>query len=124
MTVSLVRLVEIAVPLALVVSLALRWLYLRAVRGSMLRPVASAPAEPPATAAATPVEPPSERLKIVAAAPPPRDAVRASWRGPWTAVAVHVVAGLVYAVTVTVVWAWLANSGYSFDGVVLFTLFF
>src|SRR3954452_9700685 len=122
MTASLVVIVEIAVPLALVVSLALRWLYLRAVRRSMLRPVASGPGEPSRLGPLPPVGAPSERLAIVAAPPPAPDVVRAAWRGPWTAVAVHMVAGLIYALTVTVVWAWLANSGYSFDGVVLFTL--
>ena len=104
---------EFAVPLALVVSLALRWVYLRVVRRSMLRPVVemAAPADEASPAPQTfpaPADPPSQRLEIVPAATPARDAVRAAWRGPWIAVAVHAVAGLAYALAMTSAWAWAA----------------
>src|SRR6187397_759875 len=105
---SLNIVVQLAVPLAFAVSLALRWIYLRAVRRAMLRPVAGmarlgdeaslAPRTFP-----VPADPPSQRLEILSAANPARDAVRAAWRGPWIAVDVHVAAGLAYALAVTLV---------------------
>jgi hypothetical protein len=128
MTASLDTLLKFAVPLAFVVSFALRWIYLRVVRRSMLRPSVrmAAPGDATLPASLTPMPPPappSQRLEIVSAAPP-QDSVRAAWRGPWIAVAVHVVAGLVYALALTLLWAWLIGSGYSLEGVLLFTLFF
>ena len=123
-----------AVPLALVVSLALRWVYLRAVWRSMLRPVVemAAPAYEASPAPPTfpaPADPPSQRLEIVPAATPARDAVRAAWRGPWIAVAVHAVAGLAYALAMTVAWLWVGDmvgdiGWHAWEGTLLFTLFF
>ena len=126
---SLNTVVQLAVPPAFVVSLALRWIYLRVVRRSMLRPVAGTapPGDEASLASRTfpvPADPPSQRLEIVSVANPARDAIRAAWRGPWVAVAVHVAAGLAYALVVTLVWAWLADSGYAWEGILLFTLFF
>jgi hypothetical protein len=96
--------VEIAAPLALVVSLTLRWAYLRAVRRSMLRPVIhGAPGGDDGSSAlarrAAPA--PAHPLEIVPAAVPAHTAVRSARRGPWIAVAVHVVGGLTYALAVT-----------------------
>jgi hypothetical protein len=59
---------EFAVPLAVVVSLALRWVYLRVVRRSMLRPVVemTAPADEASPAPQTfpaPADPPSSGLR-------------------------------------------------------------
>ena len=113
---SLNTVVQLAVPPAFVVSLALRWIYLRVVRRSMLRPVAGTapPGDEASLASRTfpvPADPPSQRLEIASVANPARDAIRAAWRGPWVAVAVHVAAGLAYALVVTLVWAWLADAG-------------
>src|SRR5262249_29295531 len=113
--------VQFGVPLAFVVALALRWLYLRGVRRSMLRSVAAAPAD---EAAPAPAEPPARPLAIVAAGAPTRAAVRSAWRGPSTAVAVHVCAGFAYALVVTLVWVDVAGAGYPWDGVALFSLFY
>src|SRR5215475_1922895 len=89
--------VQIGVPSAFVVALALRWLYLRGVRRSMLRSAAAASA---AEASRVAAEPPSRQLEIVSAGAPPRAAVRSAWRGPWIAVAVHVCAGVAYALAI------------------------
>src|SRR5262245_24878244 len=104
-TISLEVILQFAVPLAFVVALALRWIYLLGVRRAMLRPVVgiTAPADeasPASRAFPGPADPPSQRLEIVSAAAPAPDAVRAVWRGPWAAVAVHAVAGVVYALAV------------------------
>src|SRR5215475_3489026 len=99
--------VQIGVPLAFVVALALRWLYLRGVRRSMLRFVAAAPANEAAPALA---EPPARPLAIVAAGAPPRASVRSAWRGPSIAVAVQGCAGFGYAVVVTLVWVHVAGA--------------
>src|SRR5262245_10176018 len=128
-TISLNVILQFAVPLAFVVALALRWVYLRGVRRSMLRPVVeiSAPADevsPGSQAAPALADPPSQRLEIMPAAAPARDAVRAAWRGPWIAVGVHAAAGFAYALTVTLAWAWVTDSGYAWDGILLFSLFF
>jgi hypothetical protein len=60
----------------------------------------------------------------VPAATPARDAVRAAWRDPWIAVAVHLAAGLVYALAMSLAWAWLADAGDAWDVILLLTLFF
>ena len=117
---------EFAVPLAVVVSLALRWVYLRVVRRSMLRPVVemTAPtdeASPTPQTFPAPADPPSQRLEIVPAATPARDAVRAACRGPRIAVTVHAVAGLAYAFAMTSAWAWAAN-GYEWEADLLYIL--
>ena len=75
MTASLDTLLKFAVPLAFVVSFALRWIYLRVVRRSMLRPSVrmAAPGDATLPASLTPMPPPappSQRLEIVSAAPP------------------------------------------------------
>jgi hypothetical protein len=113
--------VQFGVPSAFVVALALRWLYLRGVRRSMLRSVAAAPADEAPRVAA---DPPSRPLEIVSASAPPRAAVRTAWRGPWVAVAVHVCAGFAFALAVT--WAWVKAGGidFSWDGLLLFSLFY
>jgi len=112
--------VQVGVPPAFVVALALRWMYLRSVRRSMLRSRAAAPADEASRVAA---DPPSQPLAIVPAAAPPRAAARGVWRGPWIAVAVHVCAGLAYALGMT--WLWAHVSGIDFSWVLLpFTLFF
>jgi len=113
--------VQIGVPLAFVVALALRWLYLRGVRRSMLRSVAAAPADEAAPALA---EPPARPLAIVASGVPPRASVRSAWRGPSIAVAVHVCAGFAYALVVTLVWVHVAGADDPWDGVALFSLFY
>jgi hypothetical protein len=104
--------VKIAAPLALGVSLTLRWAYLRAVRRSMLRPVMhGAPGgEDGSSALARRAAPaPAHPLEIVPAAVPARTAVRSARRGPWIAVAVHVIAGLTYAFAVIAPFAWVAG---------------
>ncbi len=96
--------VEIAAPLALAISLTLRWAYRHAVRRSMLLQVSHGAtagdddsSAPPTRAAAAPAHP----LEIAPVAVPDRTAVRAARRGPWTTVAVHVVGGLAYALVMT-----------------------
>jgi len=113
--------VQIGAPSALVVALALRWIYLRGVRRSMLRSVAAAPADEASSGAA---EPPEQPLAIAPASAPPRAAVRSAWRGPWIAVAVHVCAGIAYAISVTLAWAQLTGVDYSWYAVVLFSPFY
>lgn len=105
--------IKIAAPLALISSLAMRRLYLRAVWRSMLRPVTQNAAwadgdSKPLPTLPTPADPPSHRLEIVNATSPPRETVRAARRGPSVVVAVHVVAGLTYASAVTATWVWVA----------------
>jgi hypothetical protein len=65
-----------------------------------------------------PADPPSQRLEIVPAA------ARDAWRDPWIAVAVHLAAGLVYALAMSLAWAWLADAGDAWDVILLLTLFF
>jgi hypothetical protein len=124
---SLTGVVQLAVPPAFAIAFALRWLYLRAVRRSMLRPATGAAA--PGDEASSPqrrisaIAPPAQRLEIVSAATPAPGSFRAVWRGPCIAVAVHVAAGLIYGLVVTLMWVWLLDSGYSWEGILLFTLF-
>src|SRR5262249_60890038 len=109
--------VQIGVPLAFVVALALRWLYLRGVRPSMLRSVAAVPADEAAPALA---EPPARPLAIVAAGAPPRASVRSAWRGPSIAVAVQVCAGFAYALVVALGGGHVAGAGEPRGGVARF----
>jgi hypothetical protein len=104
--------IKIAAPLALVAAVALRWLYLRAVRRSMLRPVPSPAAwsddDPPLPTHPASADPPSRRLEIAPAPRPTRAAVRAAGRGPWVVLTIHSVAGLAYASAMTAAWVWMA----------------
>jgi hypothetical protein len=115
---------------ALVVSLTLLRVYLRAVERSMMRPAlsSSVPVEvPPAQVASS--APPTVPLEIALQGKPPVAAVAAVWRGPVGAAAVQVVAGLAYALTVTLAWTWIARQltpdrQVAWQGLLLFTLFF
>lgn len=99
---------EIAGPLALVISLGLRWLYLRAVWRSMLRPVVDGTSW---SGDGLPVaaDPPARPLEMLPVAAPTRAAVRAAGRGQRVTVAVHAFAGVAYALTITAGYIWAAN---------------
>jgi hypothetical protein len=127
-TVSLIAIVQLAVPLAFVLALGLRWLYLRSVRRSMMRSApnrfASDTEVSSASGKASAVEPPAHQLEVISATPPPREAVRACWQGPCIAAAVHGLAGVGYAFTMACVWGHAAGDIYRWDVILLFSVFF
>lgn len=122
-TASLDTIAQLAAPPAFVVSLVLLWVYLRAVKRSMMRQVEAARPPAPDTDAAATV-PHSNAIELVAAAIPGSSIVRRAWQGPFTSAAVHIAAGLVYAVTMALLWAHLTQQGYDWRGIVLFALYF
>ena len=116
---------------ALLVSLALLWAYLRAVKRSMLRSIV--PSGDAGTASVhspnVTTAPPELPLEIVQPETPSNTAVRSVWRGPGRTAAIQVVAGFIYAAGVTLAWTWLAArtagwQGFVWEGFVMFTLFF
>jgi hypothetical protein len=115
---------------SLLLSLLLLQIYLRAVRRSMLRPAAGDETRRDVPQAADmPAEPPASPLETVEAQLPPARDVRAAWRGARRTAAVQLVAGLLYALTVTLAWGWLAQKQavgqqMTLQGILLFTWYF
>lgn len=116
---------------ALLVSLALLRVYLRAVKRSMLRSAVPAhgAAATAALAPSVPAEPPAVPLQIGQPEASSKKAARSVWRGPGRTAAIQIAAGLAYAVGVTLAWIWLAGKavgwqGFAWQGFAMFTLFF
>jgi hypothetical protein len=126
-SVSMNAAVQFGVPVALVVSLALRWTYLRSVRRSMMRKAVEMPApdhQAPAASSPAFAGPAAPRLELVSANAPAGDAVRAAWRSPWIALTVHVAASFAYGLIITLTWFSISGGIYPWDGVLLFTLYY
>ena len=127
-TASLQRLVELAMPAAFVVSVLLLWIYLRAVKRSMMRatePVGAASARAARMdATQAPTAAPALALEIVECGAPSALAVRAVWRGPWRAAAVQIAAGIAYALTMAMSWWSLTGFPYRWDAIVVIALIF
>ncbi|MGE3710536.1 MAG: hypothetical protein AB7G35_12750, partial [Hyphomicrobiaceae bacterium] len=114
---------------AFVVSLALLQVYRRAVRRSMSH-ASDTPARPPDPASAVMPDPaapprqPSPPLRMAPAKVPDAAHIRAAWSGPLKSAAVQLFAGLLYALTMTLIWASLAGGNLTWQGTALFTLMF
>ena len=110
LTGQLANVLERAVPLALVVSLLLLWIYRRAVRHSMRHRVCTPRAEPgPAAIEMTPASrAPLSPLEVVAieeaAVRGPTSSKIHALAGAWRTAAIYTLAGLGYAVTLTVLY--------------------
>ena len=124
---SMWRILELSAPLAFGLSLLLLWLYLRSVRRSMQRSATSTAdphtASPNRTPDATLADhPPRLRLEIGPTEQPSTAAIGAAWRGPLETAAVHVVAGLAYAVTLTLAWTTAIADPVPWQGIAIGTL--
>ena len=116
---------------ALLFSLLLLRIYLRAVRRSMMRsannnrvPTAASVGRPPVKP-----EPPAATLEIGEPEAPRRSAVRAVWSGVTQTALVQLAAGLVYALAVTLTWGWQVQQmapdrQMTWQWVAMFTAFF
>ncbi|MGE5261677.1 MAG: hypothetical protein ACM3MH_12470 [Actinomycetota bacterium] len=119
----------LATPLALLVSLFLLWLYLRAVKRTMARRATTAPSGIPSASVAPVNAAPPSPLEIATtdAAWPPSANHELRWRtmmGPWRAAGVYTAAGLGCAATLAAAFVGTIGSGFTPFKFLLFTLYF